>query len=258
MQRLLAKVDFNPGKDTLWAVGDLIARGPESLQTLKYLHSLNSSFETVLGNHDLHFLAICQGIREAKRSDYLDDLLRSPNLKKYMHWLRTKSLAIKVDKRTLLTHAGLYPMWSLDDAISYSDEVQQQLTGKKWQQLLDRMYGSEPTVWDDDLSGFLRSRFIINAFTRMRFVTKDLHLEFATKTQPDQAPPNLLPWFKAKNPHLSKKQTLLFGHWAALLGQTDHSHFIGLDTGYVWGNQMTLFHLENKERVTIEYLKKKN
>ena len=258
MQRLLAKVDFNPGRDTLWAVGDLIARGPESLQTLKYLYNLESSFNTVLGNHDLHFLAIYNGLKEAKKSDYLDDLLHSPNVKKYAQWLRSKPLAMKVDKKTLLTHAGLYPMWSVDNALHFSEEVHYQLQDKKWLYLLEHMYGSEPTRWDPQLAGIMRSRFIINAFTRMRFITTSLELEFATKLQPEQAPENLIPWFEAKNPNLSKKQTLLFGHWAALMGNTGKDHFIGLDTGYVWGNSMTLYHLESRERVTIEYLKKKS
>ena len=241
--RLLETVKFNPKKDKLWAAGDLIARGPKSLETLEFLYSLGSAFDTVLGNHDLHLLAIANGLRKAKPSDKLAPLLQSKHLNKYCDWLRSKPLATELNQEYLLTHAGLYPNWSSKKALKYSEEVQQILSSDNWLELIANMYGDSPNIWDKSLSGIRRWRFIINAFTRMRFVTNDLALDFACKTSPSDAPSNLKPWFEISNK--KNKHKLVFGHWAALVGNTGNERIYALDTGCVWGNTLTILALES-------------
>lgn len=248
---LLDKANFNPNMDKLWAVGDLIARGPESLKTLVYLHGLGDSFDCVLGNHDLHFLAIHSGLKLAKKNDELTSLLESKEVDVFAQWLRTKSLAKRINKNILICHAGLYPQWSFEQAESFSDEVSTQLAGKNYQQLLASMYGPEPKYWDPSLQNYDRLRFIINVFTRMRFITTQGELEFETKSSPCLASKNLLPWFTIENPNITKKQLVLFGHWAMLMGKTNSTQFIGLDTGYVWGNKMTLYCVEQGKLISF-------
>lgn len=259
LQRVLAEASFNPSTDTLWSVGDLIARGEDSLGVLRYLYELGDSFQTVLGNHDLHFLAIQQGVKPPKKSDKLAPLLADSKVSVYSDWLRSKPLAMLINEQVLIAHAGLYPKWSFEDAVRLSNEVSSLLGAPDWRDLLVNMYGSEPHKWKPSLSGIKRHRFIINAFTRMRFLTARQELEFATKTAPMLLPSSsgLSPWFSFDNQALDSEQCVIFGHWAALMGQTDNPRFIGLDTGYVWGNTMTLYHLEKKEKVSVEYLKKK-
>jgi bis(5'-nucleosyl)-tetraphosphatase (symmetrical) len=252
LRRLLDKVKFDPKVDKLWGVGDLVARGPSSHKTLKFLHALGPAFDTVLGNHDLHFLAIYAGVREAKRSDYLGPLLRSDRVDELAHWLRSKPLAVKLDKYTLLSHAGLYPCWSCKQAIKFSTEVATVLQGQDWHAFISAMYGNEPERWDDSLQDMQRLRFITNAFTRMRYIKQPDRLEFATKTAPLKSDTSILPWFKVVNPKLKAKKRVIFGHWATLMGQTHSSQFIALDTGYVWGNAMTLFNLDSAKRIQVQ------
>ncbi|MEP2653653.1 MAG: symmetrical bis(5'-nucleosyl)-tetraphosphatase, partial [Paraglaciecola sp.] len=238
--KLLDSVGFSARQDKLIAVGDLIGRGPEALETIEYLYSLGDSFETVLGNHDLHLLAIYSGIRKAKPNDKLDLLLTSNHIEKYINWLRKKPLALQPKVDILITHAGLYPQWSIKQALAYSNEISEQLTGENWQSFLSIMYGNLPTVWDDKLTGAKRSRFIVNALTRMRFVKDGNSLNFDCKTAPKDANPNLTPWFAAPNEKLKSLQKVIFGHWAALNGSTHIRQAIALDTGFVWGNKLTL------------------
>lgn len=251
LRRLLDKVEFDPKYDKLWAVGDLIARGPDSLKTLTYLKGLKDSFETVLGNHDLHFIAIQAGVKTAKSNDFLVPLLKSKRAEEFSVWLRQKPLAIRIDKNTLISHAGLYPQWSFKKAVKLSDEIQLCLTHDDWLELIQNMYGSSPQYWDSEMSGFNRYRFIINAFTRMRFIRDNATLEFDTKSAPNTYSGPLSPWFNVANARLKKQHTVIFGHWATLMGQTMSPQFIGLDTGYVWGNSMTLLNLDNQKRISI-------
>ncbi len=257
LRELLREVKFSPKKDKLWAVGDLIARGPESLETIKYLMSLGDSFDTVLGNHDLHFLAICNGYKQAKKSDCLEDLLSAKKLPKYIAWLRTKPLASLINKHTLLTHAGLYPKWGFSDALARSEEFSTVLQGPQWLSFLSDMYGSQPNIWDDELQGNNRLRFIVNAMTRMRYLKPKATLEFAHKIPPAlNKGTKLTPWFEVKNSRLKSKQRVIFGHWAALQRKTSTNQFIALDTGYVWGNQLTLHKHEKNKNVSIGNVKK--
>ncbi len=250
---LLKKAKFDPNIDKLWAVGDLIARGPDSLKTLNFLYQMGDSFECVLGNHDLHFLAVHCKLKPAKQSDNLGPLLASKKADKFANWLRTKPLAKKINKHTLICHAGLYPQWSLNQAEALSNEVSIVLSGPKYKKLLANMYGSAPRAWDDSLKDYDRLRFIINAFTRMRFIKSNNELEFETKSSPNLTTKHLKPWFSIENTQLKKKQKILFGHWATLMGKTDSSQCIGLDTGYVWGNKMTLYCIEQEKFISVSH-----
>ncbi|MFT4937913.1 MAG: bis(5'-nucleosyl)-tetraphosphatase (symmetrical) [Paraglaciecola sp.] len=250
---LLKKVRFDPKKDKLWAVGDLVGRGPESLETLKFLHSLGDSFDTVLGNHDLHLLAVYCGFRPAKAADKFGELLASKRLPTYIKWLRNKPLALMYDKKTLITHAGLYPLWSFKTALSLSAEVSKKLQNEDWKSLLAKMYANTPATWSPALNDIPRWRFIINAFTRMRFIEKQSQLNFSCKSSPTLAPQELTPWFQIRNESLEKNDRIVFGHWAALQGDTQSKAFIALDTGYVWGQTLTIMDLQSGMKTSIKH-----
>lgn len=244
---LLDTVNFNADVDTLYAVGDLVARGDDSLSTLRYLKSLGSSFYTVLGNHDLHLLAVANGIREAKKSDNLQPLIDAPDFNDLIDWLRTFPLALRINKHNLLVHAGLFPEWSFKDVIAASDSVSSRLRSDDYVSFLKTMYGNMPTHFNDASTDEEKTRFTVNACTRMRYLHPDNRLEFSNKSHPANTatPSELVPWFNVPNSKLKKKQKVIFGHWAALNGDTEHSQFIGLDTGYVWGQTMSLLHIES-------------
>ena len=253
LNRLLKQVEFSPVNDRLIAVGDLVGRGSHPLETLNYLYSLEDSFDTVLGNHDLHLLAIYAGIRKAKPNDNLDTLLASPKLKKHIDWLRRKPLALLADSTTLVSHAGLYPKWSVKKALSLSNEVSEQLQSKNWKTFLADMYGNQPSVWQKSLQGAERLRFIVNAMTRMRFIKNDDELDLNCKMSPESAPAEFTPWFNVTNKKLKVSQKVVFGHWAALNGNTRRKEFLGLDTGYVWGQNMTMLKLSSEELFSVQY-----
>ncbi|MFQ3207119.1 MAG: bis(5'-nucleosyl)-tetraphosphatase (symmetrical) [Glaciecola sp.] len=247
LRKLLKSAGFDPKTDKLWAVGDLIARGPQSLETLMFLKDLGTPhFDTVLGNHDLHLIAMAYGISTPKPVDKLDPLIKHKCFDELIDWLCTKKLALKPAKNHLISHAGLYPMWSTKKAISLSDEVSEALMGSHRLQFLKKMYGNSPAIWNDNLEGADRLRFVVNAFTRMRFLNGDA-LEFRTKCHSDLAPAELTPWYRCPNPSLKENKVLLFGHWASLMGETNNEKIIALDTGFVWGKQMTLYCIETKQ-----------
>lgn len=246
LTKLLKKAKFTPYKDKLWAVGDLVARGPDSLKTLEYLYDLGPHFDTVLGNHDLHLIAGAHGLINVKPQDKLDKLFKHKHFNKYIEFLMTKPLALKPVDDVLITHAGLHPSWSFNKAIKLSDEIQAQLRSKHASKFLKNMYGNLPNAWSKELTGYARNRFIVNAFTRMRYLHHDKSLDFKVKSHPKNAPASLTPWFKVKNPKIKSNQTILFGHWASLLGdvpmhQPNKASLVALDTGYVWGNQLSLY-----------------
>lgn len=252
LQRLLDKAGFNPSSDKLYAVGDLVARGDDSLSTLQYLQDLGDAFHAVLGNHDLHLLAISQGIRQPKASDNLGSLIASPEFDTLIHWLRQFPLACRISDSHTMVHAGLYPGWSPSKLLELSNEVSARLRADDFNAMLETMYGNSPDRWQDDLDVVPRQRFIINACTRMRFIGPGKTLEFATKSSPSHAPAELVPWFKADNPGLSRDEKIVFGHWAALEGNTNDAQFIALDTGYVWGQTMTALRLEDNHTFRVK------
>ena len=251
LNALLKKVSFDPATDRLFAVGDLVARGEDSLATVELLMGLGDRFQAVLGNHDLHLLAATQGIRKVKKNDRMDKLLNAQKLPEIIHWLRQFPLAYQIDQDHVMVHAGLYPLWSVDKLLALSDEISLALKGDDWISMLKNMYGNSPTRWKESLKGNDRARFIINACTRMRFLKADQSLEFDAKGSPMDSPSNLIPWFQCPNQLLKNHEKVVFGHWAALNGKTRNQQFIGLDTGYVWGQTMTVLHLESGERISV-------
>lgn len=252
LDALLEQVGFNPRYDQLWAVGDLVARGPDSLAVLKLFQQLGDAAKTVLGNHDLHLLSILTGVKAAKPSDRLDPILALPSEQRedIIDWLCQCPLLLQ-QQQLVVTHAGIYPWWTVTEAAAYADEVSTSLQAA-WQnqQLghwLHTMYGNQPAQWQRSLAGEQRIRFIINAFTRMRFCYSDGRLDFAGKESPhsNQVSRGLIPWFELWQPC---EQRLVFGHWAALAGATQRDDVIGLDTGCVWGEYLTLWRWPDGQR----------
>lgn len=247
LRKLLKKAGFKPDKDKLWAVGDLVARGPQSLETLEFLKDLGDKhFDTVLGNHDLHLIATAHGINKPKPIDKLDALFKHPSFNELIDWLSSKKLALQPVKDHFISHAGLYPKWSTKKALRLADEVSEVLCGPEQTKFLKNMYGNYPTAWNDGLVGNERLRFIVNAFTRMRYLNVN-GLEFKTKCHPNAASEDLSPWYICENPKLKDNKVLLFGHWASLMAQTNQANIIALDTGYVWGKHMTLYCIETRQ-----------
>lgn len=256
LRRVLDKANFDPEKDKLFAVGDLVARGEDSLKTLRFLKSLGTRLASVLGNHDLHLLAVANGIRKAKKSDNLAPLLNATDLPELLDWLRQFPLAKEIAPHTVMIHAGLYPLWSVEESIALSEEVSSILRNDEYVAFLAKMYGNAPDKWSPDLTGTDRLRFIVNACTRMRFLKPDAQLEFDSKVHPNAVSHStnstLVPWFEYPNKQLKEDDAVVFGHWAALSGQTNNRQFIGLDTGYVWGQSMTLLNLTEKTLISVD------
>lgn len=242
LHRLLNGVGFDPTTDKLWATGDLVNRGPESLETLRYLKSLGKSFRTVLGNHDLHLLAIYHGATYPRAKDTFEKILTAPDLDELMHWLQSQPLVLK-KRGHVLVHAGIPHIWSLDEALDYAGEVEAVLQQpKKATQFFRHMYGNEPAAWSPSLSGNTRLRVITNYLTRMRFVSREGKLELQSKSSPDSPPRGYKPWFSFPR---QVKKPIIFGHWAALMGKSCGKNLYPLDTGFVWGNHMRLMELES-------------
>lgn len=247
MRDVLAKVDFSPSRDRLWVAGDLINRGPSSLETLRYLEGLGRSAVVVLGNHDLHLLAVALGGHPPKRKDTLADILDAPDHDRLVGWLRQQNLAVRdADRNLVMVHAGIPHVWSVDQAMTYAREVEMVIRGDAAGDYFTQMYGNQPARWDERLEGMDRWRVITNYFTRMRFIAEDGTLELTAKESADHAPEGYAPWFAYRRPDDVR---VVFGHWAALEGQTGSDQFIGLDTGCVWGGVLTMMNLETGEKI---------
>lgn len=246
--RLLEQAQFEPGQDRLWLVGDLVNRGPKSLQTLRFLYGIRDSIDVVLGNHDLHLLAVAQGVSSLKKSDTLQEILDADDRDELLDWLRRQKLLHHDSQLNIaMCHAGIPPCWSLRQALGYAAEVEAQLQDDdQLRPFLKAMYGNKPDRWDPKLKGMDRLRIITNYFTRMRFCKTDGTLDFKAKEGLDSAPPSFAPWFSY--PRQDPDLRLLFGHWAALQGRCDAPGVEALDTGCVWGNSMTLLNLTSGEK----------
>lgn len=246
---LLAQVNFNQEEDQLWLAGDLVARGPKSLETLRYIKSLGTSANFVLGNHDLHLLAVHAGLKKSKPQDHLHALLKAPDYDELMDWLAGYPLLLALPNESgYLSHAGVSPQWSIKQAVKSAKFAQKKLTGNNRKHWLKVMYGEQPNSWSDVDTDEEHFRYAINTFTRMRFCHEDGSLDFSCKEKPSKAPKKLKPWFKA-NPIL-KKTSWVFGHWAALMGNHDKKRLYALDTGCVWGNHLTMIRWDDKKLFT--------
>jgi len=243
LQRLLEKIAFDPTQDTLWLVGDLVNRGPQSLEVLRLACSLGERAVAVLGNHDLTLLAVAEGLRPHKRKDTLQALLRAPDSAELLHWLRQCPL-LQHDPKLGFTmvHAGLAPGWDLATAQACAGEVEAVLRGPDYRDFLAVMFGNEPRYWRDDLQGSERLRFIVNSFTRMRFCDPVGGLDFVHKGPPGSQPADLMPWFAVPG-RRSVDLRIVFGHWAAL-GFYRQPGIYALDSGCAWGNRLTALRLE--------------
>ena len=248
LQCLLDEVAFSPEHDELWLVGDLVNRGPDSLQTLEYLHPLRHCLRVVLGNHDLHTLALARGATTLGRHASLEALLQSSELGNYMAWFRTLPLCIRADQGDyVMTHAGIPPIWTTPQALAYSAEISSALQhDDTLDDFLRDMYGDEPALWSETLSGTTRLRTLTNYFTRMRCCSEDGTLDLAYKGVVEEIPPGMAPWFRWAESE-PRGETQLFGHWAALEGQTGRADCIALDTGCVWGRRLTLLNMDTRE-----------
>lgn len=248
---LLTLIQFNPQQDILWFAGDLINRGPQSLDVLRFIKSLGDQHIAVLGNHDLHFLAVAFGATHQRDKDTLTEILNAPDRDELVDWLRHLPL-IHVDaaKNTILVHAGLAPSWDIHTAKTLSDEVANALQSDKADEFLHQMYGNQPDLWNANLTGMARLRCITNYCTRMRFCTADGRLDLSYKGTLADKPAELIPWFEIKE-RKNADATIFFGHWAALLGETHTPRVFALDTGCVWGNQLTAMRLEDHKRFSV-------
>lgn len=243
---LLDSLRFDPASDTLWLTGDLVNRGPKSLKTLRFVKSLGESAITVLGNHDLHLLALSQGaIKYDSRFETLRKLLDAPDLDEMVEWLRHRPLAHYDESfHTLLVHAGTLPDWNVQDTLARAAEVESELKGENFRTLLSKMYGNTPSKWSPELSGYRRLRFIINCLTRMRMVSSSHSLDLGYSGSPWNARGDRVPWFHFEDPAWTGVR-VVFGHWSTL-GLVVLPHLISLDTGCVWGRQLTAVRLDKR------------
>jgi bis(5'-nucleosyl)-tetraphosphatase (symmetrical) len=251
LMRLLEEIHFDAAADRLWLVGDLVNRGPDSLKVLRLIKSLGESAITVLGNHDLHLLAVSVDAAAQSRSDTLDEVLNAPDRDELLHWLRHQRL-LHVQDNYVLVHAGLLPQWNVAQAGSLAREVEAALQGEEYAISLKRMYGNTPHNWDDGLAGFKRLRVILNAFTRMRICTKNGRMEFKYKGEVQNIPASYMPWFDIPR-RASRDATVIFGHWSAL-GLLHRKNLIALDTGCLWGGPMSAMRLEDRQLFQVSCL----
>ena len=242
-QALLAKLKFNPKVDKLWLVGDLINRGSGSLEVLRWCYQNQANLRVVLGNHDLHALAVTHGFASPHKSDTLDALLEATDHEVLLDWLRHQHLIYQEDDY-LMVHAGLLPQWTFAQAIQYGAEVEAALQGQDYRDFLMNMYGNLPNTWSEGLAGMDRLRVITNALTRLRVCTAQGAMEFSFKGELPDVPAGLMPWFDV--PERATKDTqVIFGHWSAL-GLQQRDNVYALDTGCLWGGQLTAMNLATK------------
>lgn len=245
LRKLLDKAKFDPSTDKLWSLGDLINRGPKDYEVLKFCMGLGDNFSCVLGNHDLHFLAIALGYHEHKSTDTFQKVLKSSKLNEIVDWMRHQKLVHYDESRDMLfAHAGIPPQWSVKKTLKLANEVEQAIQDKTKSRLyFANMYGNQPNLWNNNLTGVKRLRIITNYLTRMRFCDSNGHLELRSKAGIASAPKGYKPWFQVAN-RKAENTTILFGHWAALMGNTDVKNVHALDTGCVWGGRMTLVNID--------------
>ena len=242
-EELLEKIGFDPEIDKVWVTGDIVNRGPDSLSALRLVKKFSQSISIVLGNHDLHLLAIAQKIRRSRRGDTIKPILKAADGEELLDWLRHQPLVhIDTDLNTLMVHAGVYPGWSRKELINYAAEVEKILRSEDFPELLKNMYGRKPVQWSEQLEGWDRYRFIVNCLTRMRYCGKNGKLNFSQKGPLGSQRQKLIPWFEHEQMKC-KKWRIVFGHWSAL-GFFQKDNVISLDSGCVWGGKLTAVRLD--------------
>ncbi|CAG1021060.1 symmetrical bis(5'-nucleosyl)-tetraphosphatase [Methylomonas sp. LL1] len=250
LRRLLDVIKFDPDQDQLWLAGDLVNRGPHSLETLRFVKSLGDSAITVLGNHDLHLIATVASLSKTGKKDTLGPILRAADCDELIDWLRNQPLFYHNDQFCML-HAGLPPQWDFEQTKTMASETEQAIRGEDYQRFFRSMYGNKPTAWQDDLPKTEKLRFAVNCFTRLRYCTADGELDFHHKGPPGSQAGHLLPWFAVPG-RKSRDMCIIFGHWSTLGFYQEHNVY-SIDTGCLWGGQLTALRLDQPaQRISID------
>ena len=249
LDRLLDTIGFSPSRDRIYLLGDLVNRGPQSLQTLRRLRSFGDSAVCLLGNHDLNLLAVAQGVRQPHRADTITEILDAPDRAEWLAWLRQRRMAVH-EHGWLMVHAGVVPQWDVAQTLALAGEVEQLLRGDALAVFLHQMYGDTPARWSEALTGAERLRFIVNVLTRTRFVAADGTLDLHTKDGADGAPPGFQPWFEVPG-RRTAGTPIAFGHWATL-GLINRPDLLALDTGCVWGRQLSAMRIDGGRRELVQ------
>ncbi len=250
LQDLLTLIDFNRNIDQLNFVGDLVNRGPKSLEVLNFIHELPNS-QIILGNHDLHLLALGYKAIPDLHPHTMNDILTAPNCQLLLDWLRQQPLLhVDHERKFVMIHAGIPPQWQLEQAQKFAQEVENTLRSNEAKTFLQHMFGNQPDTWNEHLKSWDRIRYITNALTRIRFCTHEGQLNLTAKGTQSPDPKSFFPWFEIANPSLTDFD-IFFGHWAALKGQCEVRKFHNLDTGCVWGGELTAFRLEDHQRFSV-------
>lgn len=241
LERLLNEIDFSPSKDIIFLLGDLVNRGPASAKVLRRLMHYGPAANCILGNHDMHLLAVAAGQGKINRNDTFQDVLDAPDRSILLDWLRQQPLACryqdKINQDVLMVHAGVLPSWSAQKTLSLAEEVHTVLRGPDVNNFLNEMYSDLPDTWSDDLKGTARLRVIVNVLTRLRFCDEKDRMEFVTKSGVNKTPEGFKPWFDVPN-RQTASQTIAFGHWSTL-GWLDRHDVICMDTGCAWGGTLS-------------------
>ncbi len=248
LRKLLDLIRFDPSSDRLWFVGDLVNRGPQSLDVLRFIKGLEDRCVVVLGNHDLHLLAVHCGVTQPRKQDTLQSVLQAPDAKELVDWLRRQPLLYR-EGEYLLVHAGILPQWSVEQALGLAGEVEDALRSERYHALLPFIYRSKETRWLETMPSPARLGLITNVLTRMRTCSQDGLLDLSFKGPPEQAAADLSPWFHCP-PRVPRTETVIFGHWSAL-GVHVGERIIALDGGCVWGNELACLRLEDRTLHTV-------
>jgi bis(5'-nucleosyl)-tetraphosphatase (symmetrical) len=243
LQELLGEIGFREAEDRLWFVGDLVNRGPQSLEILRFVKALGDRAVSVLGNHDLHLLMVAEGRVKPHRKDTLGAILAAPDRDELLTWLRGLPL-MHAEGEYAMVHAGLLPSWSIGKALDLARESEHALRGPDWHGLMAQMYGNQPDHWDDALAGYERLRVIINALTRLRICTPDGHMDFSYTGPIGDIPQGYLPWFAVPG-RRSANATVVCGHWSAM-GLLAEKNLLALDSGCLWGRRLSAVRLEDR------------
>ena len=255
LQNLLNEINFDERRDELWFAGDLVNKGPKSLQTLRFIKTLGVNAKITLGNHDLHLLAVAKNIRPLSKKDTIQEILTADDVKELVDWLKSRPLLITDDNLNFtMVHAGLPPQWSLENAKEFAKECELILQSEKINKLLVEMYGDTPNIWSDSLQDYAKQRLIINCFTRIRFCNSDGMLDFDAKVAPGKQNTSLIPWYSLPN-RKTKDNKIIFGHWSTVhIGNEKNFkqyNVYPIDTGCLWGGRLTAMRLEDEKVFSV-------
>jgi bis(5'-nucleosyl)-tetraphosphatase (symmetrical) len=240
LRELVDRIGFEPARDRVWLVGDLVNRGPKSLDVLRFVRELGKRAITVLGNHDLHLVTQLEGFERRRKDDTCDDVLAAPDARELVDWLRARQM-MHAEGRYAMVHAGLLPQWTVHKALALAREVEVALNAPNYREFLANLYGSKPDQWNDALAGWDRLRVIVNAMTRLRFCTREGRMDFRAKGA--APPPGYLAWYETRPKE--EEETIVCGHWSAL-GLKITERLAALDSGCVWGGRLSALRLEDR------------